>query len=318
MILSVSRRTDIPAFYSEWFFNRLREGFVLVRNPMNYRQVSHIELNPSVIDGIVFWTKNPAPMMDRLNLLEEYNYYFLVTITPYGPEIEKNIPSKERAVETLQKLAAQIGPARIIWRYDPIIFNAEMNLEYHAEKFEFLASRLKGYTRRCQISFVDFYKKAINNLRLLKAEKPDNNIVLQTGKVLADIAGKYEIKLEACAEKADLILQGISPAKCIDDRLIAEISGKNIRVVKDRNQRHRCGCIASIDIGAYNSCRHGCLYCYASFSEKSVANNTSRHNPNSPMLIGDVEAGDKVTKRKMVSYFKGLEAELFPMTKSLL
>ena len=159
MIISVSRRTDIPAFYSEWFFNRLKAGEVLVRNPMNARQISKIKLTPDAVDGIVFWTKNPAPMLDRLYLLKDYIYYFQFTLNAYGKEIESGVPSKNRfVIPTFQRLSDLIGPDRIVWRYDPIFLNETYTIDYHIYYFEKLARRLSPFTRKCTISFLDSYR----------------------------------------------------------------------------------------------------------------------------------------------------------------
>ncbi len=211
------------------------------------------------------------------------------------------MPSPERAVAAFQQLSAEIGRKKTIWRYDPIIFSDEMDVGFHAEKFQYLAERLEGYTDRCQISFVDFYKKAERNIKSLNAKKPHGGVIWEAGRELAAIARRHGISLEACAEKADLASLGIGRAKCIDERLIADIAGKDLKIAKDKNQRQMCGCVASIDIGAYNTCSHGCRYCYANFSDKAVAGNIRRHNPQSPLLIGDVEPGDKILERKMVS-----------------
>ncbi|NLX64037.1 MAG: DUF1848 domain-containing protein [Clostridiaceae bacterium] len=302
MILSVSRRTDIPAFYTEWFFNRLKEGYVLVRNPMNYHQVSRVCLTPDVIDCIVFWTKDPTNMLDKLELLNEYNYYFQITINPYDSLIERNVPQKRHIIESFKKLSASIGKKRTIWRYDPVILTDKIDLAYHKKYFDILASSLKDYTERCVISFVDMYKKTERNMNSINASAVSENDMMELGKTLADIASGYGLRIEACSEPIDLSPIGIKHARCVNDELIAEITGKTINVQKDKNQRDVCSCAKSIDIGAYNTCKHGCLYCYANYSDTAVKNNIVKHNPNSPMLIGNIEPGDRITERKMVSY----------------
>lgn len=162
MILSVSRRTDIPAFYSSWFFNRIKEGFVYVRNPMNMHRVSKIMLTPQQIDCIVFWSKNPKPMIGRLHELEAYDYYFQFTINPYDTLLEKYVPKKRKVIDTFRALSDIIGPHRVIWRYDPILFTDSIGLNYHREYFAKLAKLLAGYTNRCAISFIDNYKKKLS------------------------------------------------------------------------------------------------------------------------------------------------------------
>ncbi|MGI5901928.1 MAG: DUF1848 domain-containing protein [Desulfitobacteriia bacterium] len=302
MILSVSRRTDIPAFYSEWFFKRLIEGFVLVRNPMNYRQVSRVTINPEVVDCIVFWTKNPGQMLNKLDLLADYNYYFQITLTPYNRQIERYLPPMDELIANFKQLSYLIGKERTVWRYDPVILTNEMDMAYHIQNFETLARKLQGYTERCVISFLSLYEKTKRNMKGLKINLPTAEQKLEIGAMLANIALNYGFIIESCSETVDLSAVGIEPAQCIDQRLISRLSGRKLTIEKDRNQRDECGCATSIDIGAYNTCSHGCLYCYANYSDPAVENNLTRHNPESPMLIGNLEPEDRITDRKMVSY----------------
>ncbi len=302
MILSVSRRTDIPAFYTEWFFNRIKDGYALVRNPMNYNQVSKVILNPDIIDCIVFWTKNPSIIINKLSLLSEYKYYFQITINSYDKNIERNVPSKSTVVDSFKSLSKIIGENRTIWRYDPIILTKEIDIDYHCKYFAALCTKLEGYTNRCTISFVDLYKKSERNMSGMNSNLIDNEKMKEIGSRLSSIANVHNIKIETCSELINLSDVGIEHARCIDDRLISEIIGQKITISKDKNQRDICGCVESVDIGAYNTCEHGCRYCYANFSENTVKNNRQKHNPNSPMLIGNVEPEDKITDRKMESY----------------
>lgn len=312
MILSVSRRTDIPAFYTEWFFNRLNEGFVLVRNPMNYHQVSKVKLSSSLIDCIVFWTKDPTIIMGRLNELSGYNYYFQVTITPYKKDIERNIQDKDQIISSFIKLSQLIGRERVIWRYDPIIITDNLTIDYHEENFEKMASKLAGYTDQCIISFVDLYSKTERNIKHIKPIGISNNMMVDVGERLYKIARKYNLELNTCSEEIDLSSIGINHAKCIDEKLISKIVGQDLDISKDKNQRDICGCVSSIDIGAYNTCENGCLYCYANFSDNAVRNNIISHDEKSPFLIGKSEADDQIYERKMVSYKKGFkQASLF-------
>jgi hypothetical protein len=308
----VSRRTDIPAFYTEWFFNRLKEGYVLVRNPMNYRQVSRVILSPSVIDCIVFWTKDPTNMLDKLDLLSEYKYYFQITINPYDKTIERNVPSKKIIIESFKALSGQIGKEKTIWRYDPIILTDKIDMQYHYKCFDMLASRLEGYTDLCIISFVDLYKKSERNMSGMNITPVDSLKMLEIGTRLSETGHKHGIKIESCSEPVDLSSVGIGHARCIDYQLISRITGQNIHINKDKNQRDVCGCAESIDIGAYNTCKHGCLYCYANYSDKTVKNNILYHDPCSPMLIGNIEPDDKITDRKVESY-KVNQLDLFDL-----
>lgn len=302
MILSVSRRTDIPSYYSEWFFNRIKEGFVYVRNPMNEHQVSKINMTPEVVDCIVFWTKNPGPMLDRLEELKGYDYYFQFTLTGYGKDIEQNIPHKrEQMIPIFRELAQKIGPERVIWRYDPIIFTEKYTPEYHLKAFEQIATALKGYTKKCVISFVDIYAKNKKNMELLNVCELDKTELLAFAKKLSKIASENEIVIGSCAESIDLTECGISHNSCIDKDLIESIIGCKLKVVKDKNQRKECGCVESVEIGTYNTCKNGCKYCYANHSAESVITNCSKYDPQSPILCGVLGEKDKITERKVRS-----------------
>ena len=308
MILSVSRRTDIPAFYSEWFFNRLREGFVYVRNPMNIHQVSKIVLSPEVIDCIVFWSKNPSPMLPRLDELKDYMYYFQYTINPYDKSLEVDVPKKDGIIiDTFKSISEKIGPERVIWRYDPVLLTDQMNKEYHLRYFEEIAKRLKGYTNTCVISFIDLYKKAQSNLKDTEVREPCFHEMIELAAKMCVIAMQYGMKIQTCAEEIALESVGVKHGKCIDNALIEDLLGVKLVVSKDPNQRKECGCVQSIDIGEYNTCAHGCKYCYANFKDSVVAQKRASHDPNSPLLIGNLTPDDKVTERKLFSFIKTAE-----------
>lgn len=304
MILSISRRTDIPAFYSDWFFNRVKEGFVCVRNPMNIHQISKIKITPDLVDCIVFWTKNPEKMLYRLDELRDYNFYFQFTINPYNQSLELQVPKKEKVIDVFKKLSDEIGSNKVIWRYDPILFTNEIDIDYHVKYFEEIAKRLQHYTQRCVISFIDNYKKTENNLKNTYArELTDNEIITLTTK-LVNIANSYNIEVLSCAEKIDLENLGVHHGKCIDDRIIEQITGYQLDAKKDKNQRQECGCIESIDIGEYNTCPHNCLYCYANFNKDSVLKKREKHNPLSPLLVGEIDSDKDIVKERCVKLLK--------------
>lgn len=304
MILSVSRRTDIPAFYSKWFFRRLEEGHVLVRNPMNRRQVSSIELSPSVIDCIVFWTKDPSAMLDKLELLADYNYYFQITLNAYGKTIERNLPDADRIICAFQKLSDRIGKRRAVWRYDPIIITDSMDIEYHCRHFEQLAARLDGYTERCIISFFDEYRKTESNMKGLNYSEPDTGIMTELAGRLNEIAQRHGIRMFSCCEAIDPGTTGVEHGSCIDPELISEIIGRPVTAAKDKNQRSSCRCAESVDIGVYNTCGFSCRYCYANYGDEAVKRNMQKHDPDSPMLIGDIEPEDRIIVRDMRPFLK--------------
>ena len=304
MIISASRRTDIPAFYSDWFFNRLRDGYAFVRNPMNIHQVSKIRLTPDVVACIVFWTKNTIMMLNRhgdeLHKLT-IPYYFQFTLNPYDKSIEPNVPVKKDIFSTFIQLANLIGKERLIWRYDPIIITDKINLNYHYKYFEVMAKTLAPYTNKCIISFLDFYKKTQRNTQSINVSEPSIEDKLTLCHSLYEIASRYALKIVTCAEMIDLSEFGIHHGKCIDPGLIAHLCNGRILAKKDKNQREECGCIESVDIGAYNTCKHGCLYCYANFSKTMVEKQSSLHDPNSPLLFGVLGPDDKIIEREMVS-----------------
>lgn len=302
MILSVSRRTDIPNYYSEWFFNRLKDGFLYVRNPMNFHQISEIKISPDVVDCIVFWTKNPLPMMERLDELEAYNYYFQFTLTGYGNDVERNLPNKKTSVIPIfQELSNRIGKEKVVWRYDPIFFSNRYNAKYHLKAFRSIAEALSGYTEKCVISFLDIYPKNKKNMDNLLSYDLSDSELREFAKELSNIAKENHIKIGSCAEKIDLDEYGIIHNSCIDKELIEKIIGCKLKINKDKNQRIECGCVESVEVGTYNTCKNGCVYCYANYSAKSVESNFQKYDPLSPLLCGHIEKDDRISTRKVVS-----------------
>lgn len=304
MILSVSRRTDIPNYYSDWFLNRLKEGFLYVRNPMNPRQVSEIRLSPETVDCIVFWTKNPEPMLKRLEELKGYPFCFQFTLTGYGADVERNVPDKQTVMASVfRRLSEKIGRERVIWRYDPILFTEKYSPEYHLELFEKLAGDLKGYTKRCVISFVDTYAKNRRNLAALRMYDLDRLQLHAFVRRLSLIAAENGMETGSCCERLDPEGCGIKHSCCIDRELIEKIIGCETDLCRDKNQRPGCGCMESVDVGAYDTCRNGCIYCYATRGA-AAGNPGSRYDPLSPLLCGELTEGDRVTLRRMKSVRK--------------
>lgn len=300
MILSVSRRTDVPNYYSDWFYNRIKEGFLYVRNPMNAHQISRIDLSPEVVDCIVFWTKNPANMLGRLDELKNYQYYFQFTLTGYGKDVEPGLPDKRgELIPTFQKLSEKIGAQKVIWRYDPIFISQNYTIDYHLKAFEEIACSLNGCTRKVVISFVDLYAKTQRNTAGLQIESLTDQGMLEMAKQLVDIAAKYGMTVESCAELIDLQSVGVKHGSCIDKKLIEEIIGCKLIVDKDKNQRAECGCFESVEIGTYNTCMNGCRYCYANFNDAMVKESVKAYDVDSPLLCGSVGLDDKITERKV-------------------
>ena len=286
MILSASRRTDIPAFFHEWFFGRIDERFAIARNPVNASQVKRIALSPDFIDCIVFWTKNPEAMMPRLDKLAGYSYYFQFTLTPYGADIEPRLPDKAKIIDTFRRLSDRLGPSRVVWRYDPVFVNARYTVSHHAESFGAIANALKDYAEKAVFSFIDMYSKTERNMAGQSPEALGLEAKLEIARQLAQTARENSLAIDACAEDVDLSDYGIARAKCIDGNLVSRIAGRPLDAKKDKSQRPGCGCAASVDIGAYDTCLHGCLYCYANRSHSAALENARNHDKSSPLLVG--------------------------------
>jgi hypothetical protein len=296
MIISASRRTDIPAFYAPWFMNRVRAGCCTVPNPFNRNQISYISLRPEDVDVIVFWTRNPRPLLTSLDELDVrgYRYYFQYTILDNPRTLDARTPPVEAAIETFRILSDRIGPERVIWRYDPIVLSSVTDAGFHRERYAAIAERLHGYTTRSVISIVDVYRKAERRLRALI----DQGVTLLDQPVeslpgfdnlihsLVETAAQHRLEIVSCAEEIDLTGYGVKPGKCVDSALIARVFGLNLDLKKDPGQRDACGCTTSRDIGMYDSCLFGCQYCYATSSFARAAENHAAHNPGSPSLIG--------------------------------
>lgn len=295
MIVSVSRRTDIPALYSDWFFQRLREGFALVRNPMNPHQVSRVALDPVSADAFVFWSKNPAPMLARLRELDGVPYYFQFTLTPYGAEIEGALPDKRALMDTFARTADAVGPERVIWRYDPILLTPRYDAAFHLRAFEAMARRLCACTRRVTVSFIDPYRHIQRAARELGIEFPSAEDQFALLRPLADCAHSFGLAMDTCCEAGDFSALGVTHAHCIDARLLSALAGMPAAAPNDPNQRTHCGCAASVDIGAYDTCTHGCRYCYATHG----AGPASLYDPKSPLLCSSLCAQDVIRDRAM-------------------
>ena len=302
MILSASRRTDLPAFYSEWLSNRLKEEYVMVRNPMNIHQVGKISLSPDVVDGIVFWSKNPLPMLDHLADIEKYTYYFQITLTAYDRDVEENVPSKNSVIiPGIQKLSKAIGKDRVIWRYDPIFFNDRYTMDHHCKCFRVLASKLGNYTEKCTVSFLDMYKNTERNVSSLRIQPSTYERQYEILSRFSEIASENGIYIDTCAEKMNFDKIKVCHACCIDRERFERIGNYKLNIGKDNSQRSECGCVSSIDIGSYNTCEHGCLYCYANYSQNTVKKNAMAHNPKSPLLYGEIGDDDVIKERDIKS-----------------
>lgn len=296
MIISASRRTDIPAFYAEWLMNRIRAGYCTVPNPFNRNQVARVSLLPEDVDVLVFWTRNPRPLFPHLAELDQrgYRYYFQYTLVDNGRAIDPKSPPVEAGIKTFRTLAEQIGPQRVIWRYDPIVLSEATTPAHHREAHARIAAALAGCTGRNVISLVDIYRKAQGRLAGLRGQGVTVAEV-KPGAVMEDVAAMlrqmaqtaqaHGMEITSCAEEVDLRPYGIQPGKCVDDEYIARTFGLQLKRKKDPSQREACGCVQSKDIGMYDSCLFGCQYCYATSSFRTAQRNHAAHDPLGASLL---------------------------------
>ena len=300
MIINTGCRTDIPAFYSKWLMNRIKEGYVMVRNPYNPSQVTKYSLSPDVVDCLAFCTKNPEPILKYLDELDIYRQFWFVTITPYGKDIEPNVPEKEKVIESFKKLSKHVGVNSIFWRYDPIFINDEFTVSKHIECFEKFAKELKGYTRDCTISFLDLYQKVKRNAPDIKPPSKEEQI--EIAKTFVKIGKENDMVIHGCCEGIFLSEYGVDCKGCMSQEIVEKSVRTKLKPPKRKNIREGCNCLMGNDIGAYDSCGHFCKYCYANSNKELVKQNMKRHIETSPFLIGKEEPGDNITEAKQKSW----------------
>ena len=299
MILNTGLRTDIPGFFSEWFYNRIEEGFVYVRNPYVKNQIYSYRLDPELIDCIIFCTKNPKPMFENLEKIDKFNQYWHITITPYEKEIEPNVPPMNDVLESFKYLSKKLGKENVTLRYDPIFINEKYTLEKHIESFEYIANSLSDYTTEAIISFIDLYEKTKRNFP--KAREVTKDERLKLGKEFAQIGKKNNITIKTCVEGTELDKFGIDSSGCMTKEVIERAINKNLNIPKQKARNGECYCLLNNDIGEYNTCAHGCLYCYANSNKKLVKRNLKLHDPKSPILIGEIKEDDIIKEMKQKS-----------------
>ncbi len=300
MIINASQRTDIPSFYSEWFYNRVREGFVCVRNPFNTSSVVRYKISPSAVDGIIFTTKNPRPMISTLSCISSYNPYFFVTITPYESDIEPNVPHYADAASSLISLSAIVGKNALCWRYDPVLITEKYSISYHIKVFTELCKILENSVSSCTLSFVQLYDKTKRNFPGIREVHMDEKIELLSHIVPAAL--KYGIRVKTCAVPDELTIEGLQKEGCITRSVFESFTGIRVPRMSGGAKRKNCLCdLPTRDIGEYNSCLHGCLYCYANYDHKLVKKNYEHHDPSSPILIGSIK-GLEIKDAEQESY----------------
>jgi hypothetical protein len=291
LIVSASRRTDIAAFHSRWFRRRLDEGFCHVMQPYTGR-VARVSLSPDDVSAFVFWTRDPIPLLPEMEALRERGVGVLVhvTITGYGPPVESHGPPLSTALRNFERLAARLGPDASLWRYDPIVLSEELPAPAHRARFETLAAALEGMTHRCTFSFVDFYGKTTRNLAKIEASagkpfhRPDLDERKELAHGLAQIAARHSIQLHSCCEDA-LVEGDVGKSHCIDPQAIAQVMGRPLENAAFKPTRQDCGCVQSVDIGAYDTCAFGCAYCYATSSRDAALRRIRAADANDSILF---------------------------------
>ena len=304
MILNTGQRTDIPAFFSDWLFRRVEERYALARNPFYPQKVTRYRISPDVVDVIAFCTKNPRPMLGRLNLLRAFAQVWFVTITPYGRDIEPAVPPKREAIASFRELSGLVGPAAVVWRYDPVLITRKYSARFHEEAFAEMAAALKGFARVCVASFIDIYRKTALNFPQGKEVPIDVQRALVSS--FAESAEKAGMRLKLCAESPELAECGADVSGCMTARAVGEAAGFPLDVPSGQPRaRKACACLLGADIGAYNTCAHGCRYCYANADGAAVKRNIALHDPKSPFLIGSFLPGDIIRDAEQKSWRSG-------------
>ncbi len=293
--MSVSRRTDVPAFHSEWFMNRVRAGSALVRNPVCRDLLHRVELSTESVDCFVFFTKDPRPMMRHLDELDGmgHEYVFQITVNPYGADIEPGVPRKAEVAESFRELGDRIGRGRLVWRYDPVILGGRMTVEYHRRKFETLCNELGDRTDRCTVGFLRRYGKLEDRLAAAGLRTPDARERGELAGWMAESAGSRGIELTRCCPGEGPPTPGLESRACVDGATMRALGIPHDPEV--RPLRDGCECIRNVDIGAYDTCGHGCIYCYAN-SHRPGARAGNVYDPGSEILFGGVGPGDTVTE----------------------
>lgn len=323
MIISASIRTDLPAFYSRWFLNRIREGYVLVRNPYNQDNITRYQLDPSVVDCLFFCTKNPTPLLPHLDELADYRWMWHVTLTPYGKDIEPNVPNKRFIVEQFKKLSDTVnahngGEDAVQWRYDPICITSRYTVEQHIKSFEVMATLLEGYTRTCIISFVDIVNCVTKNFPELRSVSWEDQVTIT--KAFVEIGSQHSITIKTCVESEALAEFGADCSGCTTPKVFERVLGLESRGLtfappKKKFARDECSaCVVGGDIGNYSNCPHLCKYCYANYGKDQVLNKHNLHDPNSPLIIGNVRPAEIIHPAKQISWIKkkpSIQPDLF-------
>lgn len=293
MIVCVSRRTDVPAFHFDWFLNRLREGYALSRNPICQKRIHRIPLALSDVDLLLFMTKNPAPCIPHLREISDMGYEmaFHITVNPYGRALEPNVPPLDEVIDSFRRVSEIVGSDRTVWRYDPVVFGSGFDVDYHIRMFERIASGLEGFTERCVFSFLGCYEKhegLVMGGRLREVTGEEKALFLES---IPELASRHGIELSNCCGDADYTGYGVTSRGCVDAESL-----KSWGIPYDSRRysvRDHCRCVKMVDVGAYDTCLHDCIYCYANRMD-GKRRSSRRYYPSSELLYGTVEPDDEV------------------------
>jgi len=303
MIINTGGRTDTVQYYTKWLLKRFEEGYVYSRNPLFPNKVTRYELTPDKVDCVQFCSKNYEPILDDIHVItDRFPTYFHYTITAYGEDVEPGVPSIDRSMETLKKLAAIVGRHRLAWRYDPVLLTKKYTIQYHMDMFDKMAAELTPYVDRCIFSFVEMYKKLENNMPELIPLTEQDKDVLARG--MGEIAKKYGLLIQTCGLDGDYSQYGIRPSGCMTLDIIGQANGLSFRDLKHKGMRRGCNCIESRDIGAYDTCMNGCKYCYANKRPEKAFANYTFHDPDAPLLLGHLEKTDVLQQGSQKSFLK--------------
>ncbi|NDJ77896.1 MAG: DUF1848 domain-containing protein [Chloroflexi bacterium] len=286
-IISASRRTDIPAFYMPWFMNRLIAGFASYPNPVSGQTVT-VGLQPDDVHSIVFWSKHYAPFLPHIDELGEHGYRFVChyTITGAPRTLEPHVPCWEHAVQIFRELADRTSPQQVLWRFDPILVTPELDAVFYRDRFQEIAAALAGSTTRCYFSFATFYGKVARRLAHSRIQAIDLPLAAKQALVadLVEIAAAHGITLFACCQP-ELLNEHIQPTRCVDGELLAALFPDRPPITRAAPSREGCGCMVSRDIGMYDTCPYGCVYCYATNNPAAALARHRAHDPQAEQLL---------------------------------
>lgn len=311
MIINTGSRTDTVQYYSDWLLKKFKEGFVYSRNPLFPNIVTRYELNPNILDCVVFCSKNYEPILDRLTeITDKFNTYFHYTITAYGRDIEPNVPTIDESIETLIKLSKIVGKQRIAWRYDPILLTKKYTKQVHYNTFDYMSKRLSPHIDRCIFSFVDMYKKLETNMPEIIIL--NNNDKIEIAKNIGSIAKKHNMIIQTCATIEDFKQFRILQTGCMTSEILGKANNITFKKVRHSGNRQGCKCIENRNIGDYDTCPNGCKYCYANKNPQIAQENYKKHNPNDLMILGNLKPTDEIQQSNQKSYLENfIQTKLF-------